>query len=193
MNKKLLIVFLCSVILYVGCVQSPHSLNSSGLKEELHILNVESQNNVTKIGEKQELLFSIKNLTYYTIKNINIKLESTFTTDNENFSIDELKPNEECHEKTSFYILDNIGEKKIKFVITYVDINNDLKICEYYDKIDIQINMTDQYLKMIPFIWLFFIFLGMFIVSYKIIIEYRKKHLKDKDEIPPIYNWKDHL
>ena len=56
-----------------------------------------------------------------------------------------------------------------------------------------QVNMMDYYSELIPLVWLFFIFLGMFIVSYKILIEYRKKHLKNNEEIPPIYNWKDDL
>jgi|GEM_PF-4150625 len=56
-----------------------------------------------------------------------------------------------------------------------------------------QANIMDKYSELIPFIWLFFIFLGMFIVSYEIIIRYRKKHFKKNEEVPPIYDWKDHL
>lgn len=191
MNKKLLIVFLCLTILFVQYIQL-HSLSAIDSKEDVHIFNVETKNNITKIGEKQELFFSIKNSSEYSVKKINIKLESSFTVDSENFIIDELKPNEEYSETTFFYILDNSSEKKIKFIVTYTDINNDLKKCEFDNKIDIKVDMMDQYSKIIPFVCLFFIFWCMFGISYKLIIEYRKKHLKEDEEIPPMHHWKDH-
>ncbi len=178
MYKKLFCIFLCFGILFFSYIE-PYSLDKPSIQQEISVSEVKLENNIIKIGQKQLLFFSIKNLSNNSIKKINIKLETTFAVDNESFIIEELKPDEEYNEETYFYVLNNKFEKKIKFIITYTDLNGNLKLYEYYDKLDIKVDVMDQYFKLIPFLWLFLIFSIIFFISYKKI-----KSIKSK-KIPP--------
>ncbi|MCL2320837.1 MAG: hypothetical protein FWC47_01875 [Oscillospiraceae bacterium] len=185
MYKKLIIIVIF-LILFFKFVQT-YSINKTNLNQDLTVVFINKQNIVAKIGEKEQLSFTIKNLTNYTIKKINIKIESTFTVDDENFMLDELKPNEEHNEMTSFYILNNTNEKKINFIVTYTDLNGNFKKSDFTYNLEIKVDMLDQYLKLVPYGCLFLIFSLTFIISYRVIVNYRKSNLKNNIENKKIH------
>ncbi len=141
---------------------------------EIDIFDIKPEKDIVKIGEKYKLEFTIKNLTNDPMEDVNVKLEPTFAVDSTNFTIDELKANNEFTKKTFFYVLDSTSQKKINFIIEYKNIYGDTIVYENSKAVDIHLDLMDQYTKFVPFIVLFFVFSLIFILIYKSVPKSRK-------------------